>query len=85
MTKITLYDGTVVENAYCVLLTENQLGVYMPGLNLVEGYGTLCDPQAVSVISAEQYGQTTVYTGFTHLFSLREEPGGLLSAGLRKA
>lgn len=83
MTKLTLNDGTEIPDGYAI---ENSgaLMVFIPGMALADGFALLNNPENTSRIRAEQYGQETTFSGFNHLYSLREESGGLLSAGIRK-
>lgn len=83
MAKLTLNDGTELDGAYA-LENGGTLTAYLPGMTLADGFSLLNDPEKTKKIRAEQYGQEITFSGFRYLFSLREEPGGLLSAGFRK-
>ena len=81
METVTLNDGSVYEGN-CIL-TENALLVYLEHKTLAEGFAILGDPEKTCVIRCNQYGQETKYSGYTHLYTLSENMGGMLSAGLR--
>lgn len=83
MTKLTLNDGTELEGAYAIVVGDS-LTAYIPGKTLAEGFALLSDPEVTKKIRAEQYGQEITISGYRRLFSLREEPGDMLSAGLKK-
>jgi len=80
--KLILNDGT--EFAGHAIEVNGILWVYADAMSLGEGYELLGDPAKTRIITADEYGAVTAYTAYTHLFSLQEESGGRLSAGLRK-
>lgn len=80
--KLVLNDGT--ELAGHVLETNGVLFVYLYDKTLAEGYPLLSVPEKTRVIVATRYGQEKTYTGYNHLYCIKEEYGGMLSAGLQK-
>ena len=70
--RITLNDGTVVQNARCVP-REDRLFIYCDGMEIKEGFDTFYENTAsVTVFS---FGDTVTYTGFTVLYSVTAEYG----------
>ena len=80
--KLKLVDGTVLEGR--TALSADDLILYIIGMSLADGYPLLSDEAKVKKIIADSFGEITIYTGFVHLFFIREEMNGLLTAGLRK-
>lgn len=78
----TLKDGTVVNGH--VIESDNILFVYMYGVAMQDAFNLLIDPGKTEEISAGEGEQRIVYSGYNHLFCIREEGGGMISAGLKK-
>ena len=82
MGTLRFNDGT--EAAGHVLEAGESLYIYIDQGKIAEWYPVLSDPEKAKKIEAIQFGETTKYTKWIHLFCLREEIGGMLSAGLKK-
>lgn len=67
--KITLNDGTVLENSHCVQ-ANGRLFVYCRNMDLKTGYALFIDPEKTKKITMERYGLTTVYEGYSELYSI---------------
>jgi len=78
-------DGKRRENAHA-MESGGMLHLYFQdgGETLKKVYSLLRDAERLSEITGYRYGQTTVYSGYTHLAAIREEGGGLVTAMLRK-
>ena len=66
------------------LETGGKLWLYLQDVSLADAFQTLADPENTRTIRALRYGKETVVTGYTHLFCVSEESGGLVNAGLKK-
>jgi len=80
--KLRLNDGSEIPGR--AIPSGDVLYVYLDNCTMDEGYPILSDPAKTRRIEAFSYGDRTEYKGYTHLFCLREESMGVLSAGLRK-
>lgn len=80
---IELADGTQMDNTHCIE-SDGSLFIYTTGRNLDTVYTALRSGNRTRIIRATQYGEKTTYEGYTHLYALREEGGGMTSAALRK-
>lgn len=79
--KITLNDGTELTGS--VIQDENILWLYIAGETFVSVFNCLSNQDKTRIIKVHEYNVTNKYTGYTHLFSLREEPGNIC-AGLER-
>ena len=80
---LTLNDGTVIENSHAIPSGEI-LWVYINGYAFEQVFFLLTYPEKTEKIVADRFGVVTEYDGYTHLFCLSEEGGGMVSAGLKK-
>ena len=84
MTKLTLNDGTVLEDA-SALLSSGNLFLYMYNSDLRTIFDLLIEPENTEEITYTQVnGEDVVYRGFNKLTAVRDEGGGLITAVLRK-
>ena len=84
MRTLTLNDGTVLEDSYA-MADGNTLWVYIgAAYDMVQAFHSLYYPAKTESMTCNQYGAETVFEGYTHLFCISEEPGGRISAGLKK-
>lgn len=81
--KLTLNDGT--ELVGHLLETDGRLFVYVYELTLAEAFEVLDNPEKTKKIVAEQYMSKVTVRGYKHLVAISEEPGGMISASLRKS
>ena len=84
--RIILEDGTVISDAY-VQTPANMLMIYVrneSGMTMGDLFQLLNNPEKTETITAEAYGETTVYTGYTDLYSISRGVTQI-SAGLMKA
>ena len=84
--RIILADGTVIPDAY-VQTPAGVLMIYVrndSGMTMGDLFPLLNDPEKTERITAEAYGETTVYTGYTDLYSISRGVTQI-SAGLMKA
>lgn len=83
--KLTLNDGTILEDS-TVLMVDINLFLYIRnGSSLRDVFELLIEPAKTARITAEQYGQEVVYEGYTRLMSVRDEGNGQITAVLRRA
>lgn len=81
--KLTLNDGTVLENSSAIL--SGDLFLYMNGHGLQEVFNLLINPDNTTVIIFTQVnGEEITFTDFSRLISVRDEDNGLITAVLRK-
>lgn len=78
----TLKDGTVM-NGY-VIESDGVLFVYMFETTFQDAFNLLIDPAKTERIDASKGTHEIIYTGYNHLYSVREESNGLVTAGLKK-
>lgn len=75
--KLTLADGTVIENAHCIR-SEGRLYVYIDGQDDIRTYFDLfMDPGKTATIVETFLDTENVYTGFTELYSISREYGNI--------
>jgi hypothetical protein len=84
--KLTLNDGTVFSPAHA-FAAGGTLWIYIddPEVTLAEAFEQLNDPEKTARITSEEYGNETIFTGFTELFCIRKEDYGQVNAGLKRA
>ena len=80
--NILLNDGTELEGS--VMMDGNTLWMDVDGISFRRACRDLMEPAKTEKITVQEYGVRNVYTGFTHLFYLRETAGVMVSAGLVK-
>ena len=81
METLTLNDGTVINGHG--FESDGILWLYMYDITLTAAFDALNVPAKTQKIMENQGGQTTVFSGYNHLFCIREESGGMISAGLK--
>jgi len=84
MQKLTLNDGTVLENSH-VILNGSTLWFYLTGITFTETFNVMNDASRTETITADSFGDVTAYEGFTDLFCLRREDDGMITGGLKHA
>jgi len=82
METIELKNRTVIQG-HC-LESDGILWMYMYGITMPEAFEELIEPENIIEITENRQGQETTFTGYNHLFCIREETGGMVSAGLKK-
>ena len=83
MEKLTMNDGTVVENSSALL--SDDLFLYINGKTFGGVYTLLSESRRTRKITYTQNnGEHIQYSGYTHLTAVREEGNGLVTAVLRK-
>lgn len=80
METLTFNDGTVI-TGHC-LESDGILFMYMYSVTLIQAFGVLSVPAKTNKIKEIRNGQETNYTGYNHLFSIREE-SGMITAALK--
>ena len=63
------------------MLEDGALWLYLEEISFSGAYELLSDPANTATITGERRGSVS---GYNHLFSLREESPGRISAGIRK-
>lgn len=83
MEKLTLSDGTVLENASAILAGE--LFLYMNGQTLKTVFDLLIEPENLNSIKYTMAnGESVVFSGYRRLIAVRDEGNSLITAVLRK-
>ena len=81
--KLTLNDGTVLENSSAIL--SGDLFVYIHDSDLQTVFNLLIDPENTEVIVYTRNNGTEVtYEGYTKLKAVTDEDNGLITAVLRR-
>lgn len=75
MEILILNDGTQVNGHILPNGDDRIIFVYLDGMSLVDGFTLFTDPEKAKRITANFYGQETVYEGFTELTSISSEYG----------
>lgn len=70
--EITLNDGRIVPSARC-LQDENRLFVYVDNMGIKEGFDMFW--QNTETICFRSFGNETVYSGYSELYSVSEQRG----------
>lgn len=82
--KLTLNDGTEIENSYAFAVGERMWVYIYAEMTLADAFALLNDPAKMISVISEQFGVETTYEGYTELFTITKEEGGFISAGVRK-
>lgn len=83
MEKLTLADGTQIEPAH-VIADGGTLWFYLEnGISFADAYTAMADPNKTSRITADRFGESKTYDGFTDLFCLRKDDD-TISGGLKR-
>ena len=81
--KLTLNDGTVLEDSSAIL--SGDLFLYMNGYELQEIFDLLIDPENTKKIVYTQVNDEKVtFSGYTKLTAVRDEGNDLITAVLKK-
>ena len=84
MEKLTLNDGTVLENSSAVV--SRDLFLYIMGMTMAEVFNLLIVPEKVEkIIFTQINGDEVICEEFTKLTAVRDEGDGLVTAVLQKA
>lgn len=83
--RLTLADGTVISNAYA-LLVDGNLFVYINGttMDIRDVFALLSNTKKTKRIRSQAYGQDITYQKYTDIYFIRRELDGSVNAGLRK-
>ena len=86
MEQITLADGTVINNAYTILV-DGELFVYINSttMDIREVWSLLSNVKKTKRIRCQAFGEDVTYQKYTDIYFIRRELNGSMSAGLRKA
>ena len=81
--KLTLNDGTVLDNSSAIL--SGDLFLYMNGHGMKEVFDLLIEPENVQTITYTQAnGDEVVYRRFQKLVAVRDEGSNLITAAMRR-
>lgn len=67
------------------LETETRLFLYVFGLTLTDAFALFNNPDNIYLVRMIRNGQEVQVEGYNHLYSISEERGGMICAGLKKA
>ena len=82
METLTLSDGTVFAG-HC-FESDGVLWVYINDSTLTEVFTHWNDPAKTNSIVFDNYGTKITFTGYNHMYFVREEDGTLVTTGLKK-
>ena len=81
--KLTLNDGTVLENSSAILSSD--LFVYIHDSDLQTVFDLLIDPENTKkIIYTQVNGESVTFVGYEKLRAVTDEGNGLITAVLRK-
>ena len=81
--KLTLNDGTVLENSSAILSSD--LFVYIHDSDLQTVFDLLIDPENTKkIVYTQANGEPVTVVGYKKLIAVRDEGNGLITAVLRK-
>ena len=82
--KLTLNDGTELPGS-SLICDGNNLFLYVDGQTMARVFNLMNDPEKTRKIKyTDVAGTETACTGYTHLATVTDEGGGLVTATLRK-
>ena len=81
---LTLNDGTVLENSYAYEVTGKLYLYIRAGLNIVEVFSLLADPEKTEKIKCNRYGTETIFEGYEAITCVSDEGDGMITAIMRK-
>lgn len=83
MEKLTLNDGTVLEDASAV--RSGDLFLYMRGQTMKPVFDLLIEPEKTEQITYTMVnGEDVVFDGYSRLIAVRDNDYGLITAVMRK-
>ena len=84
MQKLILNDGTELENSYACETLENLFLYIKNGMNMMQVFMLLYDPNKTDRIIYTSGDMTSEYTGFTVVQTIDTGVGGLVCATMRR-
>lgn len=85
MNKITLADGTVIQDAYAMLV-NNDLFIYISGNEDIRAmWDLLSNTRKTKRIRSQAFGADETYLKYTDIRGMSKEDDGSINARLRKA
>ena len=85
MNKITLADGTVIQDAYAMLV-NNDLFIYISGNEDIRAmWDLLSNTRKTKRIRSQAFGADDTYLKYTDIRGMSKEDDGSINARLRKA
>lgn len=78
---IRLNDGTEYNGS--IMYTEEALWLFLPAGQLAPYFEKLNNPENTATITHINWGKETVYSGYNHLYWIKEEPNKMVSVGLK--
>ena len=84
--KITLADGTVIPDAYAMLVSGD-LFIYInsTSMDIRDVWSLLSNTRKTKRIRVQAFGDDVTYQKYTDIYFIRREDNGSINAGLRKA
>lgn len=84
--RLTLADGTVISNAYAILVDGN-LFIYITSttMDIRDVWSLLSNTKKTKRIRSQAFGEDITYQKYTDIYFIRRELDGSINAGLRKA
>ena len=82
--KITLADGTVIQNAYAMLVDGNLFIYINASADIGQIFDLLRNPKKTKRIRSQAFGDDVTYQKYTKIYFIREEDNGFINAGMRK-
>ena len=84
MQKLTLNNGSVLENSHAMISDQNLFIYIMNGFGIMEVFNLMIEPENTKKIIYEAFGETTTFSGFKKLKAVRDEGNGMITVTLRK-
>lgn len=84
METMTLNDGTVLKSSYAYEVNGKLYLYIRAGMDIVQVFNLLADPEKTAVIECDRYGAKATYEGYEAITCVSDEGDGMITASLRK-
>lgn len=82
--KLTLKDGTELENSYATETLDNLFLYIRNGMNMMQVFMLMADTSKTSEITYTAGSTTVMYEGYTMVQGITQEHGGMINVVLRR-
>ena len=82
MEKLTLEKEQEIKGH--LIETNGRVFLYMYEITMAQAFSLLIDPENTGTIQENRNGVEKTVTGYSHLYCISEENGGMICAGLLK-
>lgn len=80
MEKLTLNDGTVLENSHALMVGDKLFLYISSGATFAEVFELLNDPEKTKKIVQNRYGAEDTFRGYKRLINVTDELNGMITA-----